>query len=143
MNSRISTSVLGGPNYPGGNIILIRPWSRCRTSQVPRASGGGAGGIICIIAGTFLADQTSAVSASSEFGLNGTVPSNRRSQFERDACDAPAKHPAKTQQLVTQRCAAQGNGHLSSLVVAGRDMLPVEPGGWLMSPLSVFAVGCP
>ena len=30
------------------------------------------------------------------------------------------------------------NGQLSSLVVAGRDALPAEPGGWLMSPMALL-----
>ncbi|MGC3975220.1 MAG: hypothetical protein QM771_12675 [Nitrospira sp.] len=49
------------------------------------------------------------------------------------------QRPLSAQPLLTQRCAAQAVGQLSTLVVAGRDMLPLEPGGWLMSPLSDMA----
>ena len=54
---------------------------------------------------------------------------------------APAlpQQPLQVHTLLSQRCAAQGNGRLSSLVVAGRDRLPVEPGGWLISPMTVIA----
>ena len=140
VNSRISTSVLGGPNSSGGNIILDPAVVTLQNSQVLAQAVQGAGGNIRIIAGTFLADQTSAVSASSEFGLNGTVSIQSPVSSLSGTLATLPQSTLQTQQLVTQRCAAQGSGHLSSLVVAGRDVLPVEPGGWLMSPLSVFAV---
>ena len=49
------------------------------------------------------------------------------------------KQPLPVQHLLQQRCAAQANGQLSSLVVAGRDTLPSEPGGWLMSSLALLS----
>jgi hypothetical protein len=39
--------------------------------------------------------------------------------------------------LLSQRCAALAGGNISSFTVAGRDALPVEPGGWLSSPLAL------
>jgi hypothetical protein len=49
------------------------------------------------------------------------------------------QQPLQGQHLLRQRCAAQANGQLSSLVIAGRDALPAEPGGWLMSPMAFMA----
>jgi hypothetical protein len=42
---------------------------------------------------------------------------------------------------LTQRCAALANGQASSFVVAGREQLPADPGGWLSSPLAFAALG--
>jgi hypothetical protein len=46
------------------------------------------------------------------------------------------QRPLQAHTLLRQRCAAQVNGQLSSLVVSGRDSLPIEPGGWQLSPLA-------
>jgi large exoprotein involved in heme utilization and adhesion len=138
VDSRISTSVLGGPNTSGGNIVLDPAIVTLQNSQVLAQAVQGAGGNISIIAGTFLADQTSLVSASSQFGLSGSVNiQSPLSNLSGTLATLPQR-PLQAQQLITQRCAAQGSGHSSSLVVAGRDTLPTEPGGWLMSPLAMI-----
>ena len=61
-----------------------------------------------------------------------------RVELKRHLATLPQR-PLQAQNLLTQRCAAQLNGQLSSLVVAGRDALPAEPGGWLMSSLALMA----
>jgi large exoprotein involved in heme utilization and adhesion len=138
VNGQINTSVQGGPNTSGGNITLDPAVVTLQNSQIRAEAVQGQGGNISIIAGTFLADQTSVVSASSQFGLSGSVNiQSPLSNLSGTLATLPQR-PLQAQQLITQRCAAQGSGHSSSLVVAGRDMLPVEPGGWLMSPLSVM-----
>ena len=73
VNSQLSTSVQGGPNTSGGNITLDPAVVTLQNSQVLAQAVQGAGGNINIIAGTFLADQSSVVSASSQFGLSGAV----------------------------------------------------------------------
>ena len=138
VNSRISTSVLGGPNSSGGNITLDPAVVTLQNSQVLAQAVQGTGGNIRIIAGTFLADQTSAVSASSEFGLNGNVTIQSPVSSLSGTLAMLPQRPLSVQPLFTQRCAAQTVGSLSSLVVSGRDRLPAEPGGWLMSPLSMM-----
>ena len=40
--------------------------------------------------------------------------------------------------LLSQRCAALAGGAYSSFVVAGREAVPTEPGGWLASPLPIM-----
>ncbi|MEP7152933.1 MAG: filamentous hemagglutinin N-terminal domain-containing protein [Nitrospira sp.] len=139
VNSQLSTSVQGGPNTTGGNILLDPAVVTLQNSQVTAQAVQGQGGNISIIAGTFLADQTSIVSASSQFGLSGTVNIQSPVSSLSNTLATLPQRPLQAQNLLTQRCAAQLNGQLSSLVVAGRDALPVEPGGWLMSPLASMA----
>ena len=138
VNSQLNTSVHGGPNTAGGNILLDPAVVTLQNSQVRAEAIQGQGGNISIIAGTFLADPTSVVSASSQFGLSGSVNIQSPVSSLSNTLATLPQHPLSTPPLLTQRCAAQAVGKLSSLVVAGRDMLPVEPGGWLMSPLSVM-----
>ena len=73
VNSRLSTSVQGGPDTSGGNITIDPTFMTLQNSQILAQAVQGPGGNINIVAGTFLADQTSLVSASSQFGLSGTV----------------------------------------------------------------------
>jgi hypothetical protein len=47
-----------------------------------------------------------------------------------------SKTTLETTALLSQRCAALAGGQYSSFVVSGRDALPIEPGGWLVSPLA-------
>lgn len=139
VNSRISTSVLGGPTTSGGNITLDPAVVTLQNSQVRAEAVQGRGGNISIIAGTFLSDQTSVVSASSQFGLSGTVNIQSPVSSLSGTLATLPQRPLPIQPLLTQRCAAQAPGHLSSLVVSGRDTLPAEPGGWLMSQLTLLA----
>jgi large exoprotein involved in heme utilization and adhesion len=107
-----------------------------QNSQILAQAVQGQGGNINITAGTFLADQTSLVSASSEFGLSGTVNIQSPVSSLSGTLATLPQRPLQTQNLLTQRCAAQTRGQLSSLVMAERDAMPAEPGGWLMSPLA-------
>ncbi len=139
VNTQLSTSVQGGPNTSGGNILLDPAVVTLQNSQVTAQAVQGQGGNINIIAGTFLADPTSIVSASSQFGLSGSVNIQSPVSSLSNTLATLPQRPLQAQNLLTQGCAAQTNGQLSSLVVAGRDALPVEPGGWLMSPLASIA----
>lgn len=133
-NSQINTSVQGGPNTSGGNILLDPAVVTLQNSQVLAQATEGAGGNINIIAGTFLTDQTSVVSASSQFGLSGSVNIQSPVSSLSNTLATLPQRPLQAQPLAQQRCAAQAHGQLSSFVVEGRDRLPSEPGGWLMSP---------
>ena len=143
VNSQLSTSVQGGPNTAGGNIILDPAVVTLQNSQVTAQAVQGQGGNINIIAGTFLSDPTSVVSASSQFGLSGSVNIQSPVSSLSNTLATLPQRPLQPQPLLSQRCAAQVNGQLSSLVVAGRDALPVEPGGWQMSPLAFMADATP
>ncbi len=139
VNSQLNTSVQGGPHTSGGNILIDPAVVTLQNSQVLAQALQGTGGNINIIAGTFLADQTSVVSASSQFGLSGAVNIQSPVSSLSNTLTTLPQQPLQVQHLMRQRCAAQAHGQLSSLVVAGRDALPVEPGGWLMSPLAFVA----
>ncbi len=134
VNSQLSTSVKGGPNTSGGNILLDPAVVTMQNSQVLAQAVEGQGGNISIIAGTFLADPSSVVSASSQFGLSGAVSIQSPVSSLSNTLATLPQRPLQAQPLAQQRCAAQAYGQLSSFVVEGRDTLPSEPGGWLMSP---------
>ena len=110
-----------------------------QNSQILAQAVQGQGGNINIVAGTFLADPTSIVSASSQFGLSGAVNIQSPLSMLSGTLATLPQRPLQVQHLLQQRCAAQANGQLSSLVVAGRDTLPYEPGGWLMSSMALLA----
>ena len=143
VNSKISTSVEGGPETSGGNITIDPTLMTLQNSQILAQANQGQGGNINITAGTFLADPTSLVSASSQFGLSGTVNIQSPVSSLSGTLATLPQRPLQVGNLLSQRCAAQASGRLSSLVVAGRDSLPTEPGGWLMSPLVGMPVETP
>ena len=142
VNSQISTSVQGGPDTSGGNITIDPTFMTLQNSQILAQAVQGQGGNINIVAGTFLADQTSLVSASSQFGLSGAVNIQSPVSMLSGTLATLPQRPLQVQHLLQQRCAAQANGQLSSLVVAGRDTLPSEPGGWLMSSMALLVRRC-
>jgi hypothetical protein len=139
VNSQLNTSVQGGPDTAGGNITLDPAVVTLQNSQVFAQAIQGQGGNINIIAGTFLADPTSVVSASSQFGLSGVVNIQSPVSNLSGSLATLPQRPLQAHTLLRQRCAAQANGQLSSLVVSSRDALPVEPGGWQMSPFAFMA----
>ena len=81
------------------------------------------------------------MSALSPFGLNGTVTIQSPTSNLTGSLGPLTSKPSQAQALLTQRCAALASGHASSFVVAGREHLPTDPGGWLSSPLAFAALG--
>ena len=140
VNSTISTSVLGGAGS-GGNITIDPNVVVLQNSQVIAQAVQGAGGNITITTPLFLADSSSLVSASSQFGLNGTVTIQSPTSNLSGSLGPLTSKPSQAQSPLTQRCAALVNGQASSFVVAGREQLPADPGGWLSSPLAFAALG--
>jgi large exoprotein involved in heme utilization and adhesion len=140
VNSSISTSVLGGAGS-GGNITIDPNIVVLQNSNVIAQAVQGAGGNITITTPLFLSDQSSLVSASSQFGLNGTVTIQSPASNVSGSLGTLPSNPDQTHSLLTQRCAALVNSQASSFVVAGREQLPADPGGWLTSPLYATGVG--
>ncbi len=141
--STITTSVQGGLGN-GGNITIDPEFVVLQGSQVIANAFGGNGGNISIVAGVFFADPTSTISASSTLGVSGTVDiqapvknlSGTLAPLPTDIVQAAA--------LLQARCAARlAGGTSSSFVVAGRDGVPLEPGGPLMIPLFAESTGGP
>ena len=81
------------------------------------------------------------MSASSQFGLNGTVTIQSPTSNLSGSLGPLTSKPSQAQALLTQRCAALVNGQASSFVVAGREQLPSDPGGWLTSLPAFAALG--
>jgi filamentous hemagglutinin family protein len=140
VNSTISTSVLGGAGG-GGNITIDPNVVVLQNSNVIAQAVQGAGGNITITTPLFLADSSSLVSASSQFGLNGTVTIQSPTSNLSGSLGPLPSEPSQVHTLLTQRCAALANGQTSSFVVAGREQLPTDPGGWLSSPLAFAVLG--
>ncbi len=136
-NGRISTSVLGGAGDSGRITIdpievVVQDNSAILTQAVR-----GRGGDITISASRFLQDPTSLVDASSQFGQSGRVSiQSPTSNLSGTVKQLPSK-PSDTQALLHNRCAALAGGKQSTFIVAGRDALPSQPGGWLSSPVSM------
>lgn len=139
VNSTISTSVLGGAGS-GGNITIDPNVVVLQNSQILAQAIQGNGGNITIFTPLFLADQSSLVSASSQFGLYGTVTIQSPTSNLSGSLGPLASKPSQAQSLLTQRCAALANGQASSFVVAGREQLPADPGGWLSGPIALAAL---
>jgi filamentous hemagglutinin family protein len=140
VNSTISTSVKGDEGG-GGNIFIDPNVVVLQSSNVTAQAVGGAGGNITITTPLFLADSTSLVSASSQKGINGTVTIQSPTSNLSGSLGSLTSKPSQTQALLTQRCSALVNGQASSFVVAGREQLPSNPGGWLTSLPALAALG--
>ena len=136
-NSKISTSVAGSDaDTAGGNIMIDPQFVVLQNSQVIAKAFAGAGGAIEIIAtSAFIRDPASIVSASSTLGISGTV--NIQSPLQNIGGElAPLSEEfSSAAALLAQQCAARAaGGKFSTFVVAAREGLPVEPGGFLASP---------
>jgi filamentous hemagglutinin family protein len=140
VDSSINTSVFGGDGN-GGNITIDPNVVVLQGSQVKAEAFQGVGGDITITTPLFLADSTSTVSALSPFGLNGTVTIQSPTSNLSGSLGPLTSKPSQAQALLTQRCAALASGQASSFVIAGREQLPADPGGWLNSPLTFAALG--
>lgn len=131
-DSQITTSVQGGLGN-GGNITIDPQVVSLQNSQIIANAFGGNGGNISIVAGVFLVDPTSTISASSTFGLSGTVEIQATVSNLSESVAPLSGEFGQAAALLPARCAARFNQ--SSLVLAGRDGVPLEPGGLLPSPL--------
>lgn len=140
VDSSINTSVFGGDGN-GGNITIDPNVVVLQGSQVKAEAFQGVGGDITITTPLFLADSTSEVSALSPFGLNGTVSIQSPTSNVSGSLGPLTSKPSQAQALLTQRCAALAGGQASSFVVAGREQLPADPGGWLTSSFAFAALG--
>src|SRR4029077_19508542 len=142
-NSLISASVLNGAG--GGGSVNIDPlYVLMQNSQILAQAVQGPGGNITINitnGGLFLPDANSVISASSQFGVNGTVTIQNPNAPVGGQIQPLGRSPLLATSLLNQRCAALAGGEFSSFTVAGRDSLPTEPGSWLTSPLAMGLPG--
>lgn len=136
-NSRVSASVLGGPTTAGGNIFIDPNFIILQNSQIfARAIQGAGGNINLTFNQAFLADARSQISASSQFGVSGTVNFNSPTQNLSGALVPLEESFLSGNTFSNQRCAARiAEGQISTFIVTEREGLPQEPGGMLMSSL--------
>ena len=136
VNSTLSTSVRG-TNGSGGNIFIDPKVVVLQGSTVTAQAVGGAGGNIRFVTPLFLADSASLVSASSQRGPSGTVTIQSPTSNLSGAVGQLVSKITPPQILIQNRCVASTPGAQSTFILAGRDTLPAEPGGWLNNPISM------
>jgi filamentous hemagglutinin family protein len=135
INSQINTSVAGGDTTFGGNIKIDPQFVVLQNSQILAQAFAGTGGNITIISNVFLADPNSLVDASSQLGISGTINIQSPLQNVGGELTALSQEFSSAAALLAQQCAARAaGGTFSTFVVAAREGLPVEPGGFLASP---------
>jgi hypothetical protein len=88
-----------------------------------------------------ISGASAAVLALSQFGQNGTITIHSPNTPSSGKIQPLGKSPLDPQVLATLRCAALAGSELISFTVEGRDSLPIEPGGWLASPLALGPAG--
>jgi filamentous hemagglutinin family protein len=137
INSQISASVFGEPSTAGGNITIDPQFVILQNSQILATATQGQGGNITITTNLLLPDANSVITASSQFGVNGTVTIQSPNAPASGKILPLGKTPLLPTSLLNQRCAALAGGEFSSFTVVGRDSLPAGPGGWLSSPLAL------
>jgi filamentous hemagglutinin family protein len=135
-DSTISASVLDGAG--GGGSVNIDPQAVVlQNGQILANAVFGPGGNIFITTNLLLADPASRISASSQFGQQGTITIQSPISPASGKLNPISSKPLIATSLVNQRCAVLAGGSISSFTVAGRDTLPAEPSGWLSSPLAL------
>jgi large exoprotein involved in heme utilization and adhesion len=118
------------------NLTLSSPFVVAESSQIIANAFGGIGGNIRIGAEVFVADPTSRVEASSTLGIPGTVDITGAVTALTSSVAPLPQTFVNIAALLPARCAARlSGGTYNSLVVGGRDGLPLRPGGLLPSPL--------
>jgi filamentous hemagglutinin family protein len=137
VNGRVSTSVAGfEKDTAGGNIFIDPQFVVLQGGQIEAKAFAGDGGAIDIVAtSAFIKDPASSVNASSTLGISGTI--NIQSPLQNIGGElAPLSDEfSSAAALLAQQCAARAaGGKFSTFVVAAREGLPAEPGGFLASP---------
>lgn len=131
LDSRIATSVESGVGS-GGNIFIDPQFVVLQNSQIVANAFGGPGGNINIIAGQFISDPATVISASSTLGIDGTVNIEAPdADLSADLAALPASF-VDASRMMQAGCGAARAG-LSSLVEVGRGGLPPAPDDYLPS----------
>ncbi len=136
IDSEITSSVKGGTDTEGGNITMNLKRGVLENSKIIANAFEGKGGNIKITAEVFLADPQSEVDASSDKGVDGEV--DIRAPITNISGNVvPLKNNfSSATSLLLQPCEVRmSGGKRSSLVMAGRDGLPSQPGDLIPSPL--------
>jgi len=135
-DGEISAEVGGGPETSGGNIFIELDYVALNDSRIVANAYEGKGGNILIVAGTYLSDPNSVVSASSALGIHGTVDIEAPEVNIIDVQVPLPKVVFSAADLLQNPCIARLKaGEASSFIISGRDGLPIMPGKLLPSPV--------
>jgi hypothetical protein len=146
-NSQVTTSVESGVGG-GGNINIDPQALILNNSQILANAFGGPGGNINITSDVFLVNSggmlptslAGIVDASSALSTSGTVNIEATFTNVTGSVTLLPQTPLQATELLRASCAARfAGGKTSSLVLGGRDGLPLQPGGLLPSPLYVVS----
>lgn len=136
VDGKISTSALNGGG-DGGTITIDPKVVLLQSGDILAQANRGTGGDISITTPVFIADQSSRVDASTPFGLNGRITIQSPTSNLSGTVGQLVSKTSPPQILLQNRCIALAGGEQSTFLLAGRDALPVEPSGWLSSPVSM------
>ena len=143
--SQITTSVNGGLGG-GGDIAIDSSLVVLDNSKVLAQAFGGPGGNINITADVFLVNSggivpsslVGIVDASSKLSTSGIIDIQASVTDVSGSVAQLPSAPLQATELLRAACAARfAGGKASSLVLAGRDGVPLQPGSVLPSPLYV------
>jgi filamentous hemagglutinin family protein len=144
-DSQITTSVESGAGS-GGNIAIDSKLIVLDDSQILARAVLGHGGKIDITGDLFLVNSggraplslAGIVDASSELSTPGTIDIEAAFTNVTGSVTRLPETPLQATELLRASCAARfAGGKASSLVLGGRDGLPLQPGDLLPSPLYV------
>jgi len=142
-DSQITTSVQSGVGS-GGNIAIDSKLIVLDDSQILARAVQGHGGNINITGDVFLMNSggrapvslAGIVDASSELSTPGTIDIEATFTNVTGSVTRLPETPLQAMELLRASCPARfAGGKASSLVLAGRSGLPLQPGGLLPSPL--------
>jgi filamentous hemagglutinin family protein len=138
IDSSIQSSVAGGPGTVGGNLNLNSRFVILQNSDLLTTAVQGNGGTITIIGrDAVLQDPSSNIDVSSVAGLSGSIDIQAPITDLSGSLAPLPENVLQATSLLRQSCGARfSGGKLSSLVAGSREGLPLEPGGFMPSPLS-------
>ena len=125
-DSEVTSEVFGGRGTTAGNIEITTPVLVQNDSQVAARATEGTGGKIQIIADSLVVSQDSAIDASSQLGIDGTVV---LSTPEADVTSGLVVLPGEfvdAGSRLKDSCAVRGAAETSRFARAGR-VLPARP----------------
>ena len=135
-DSTISASVLDGTGG-GGSVNIDPQFVILQNSQILANAVFGPGGNISITTNLLLPDTTSVISASSQFGQQGTISIQSPISPASGKIVPLGQKPLIATTLLSQRARHSPVGMSAASPSPARDSLPAEPGGWVSSPLAL------
>ena len=135
-DSDLTSSVGGGIDTTGGNILVDPDYIVLDQSRIHANAYEGKGGNITLVSDVFLADSGSSVDASSSLGIDGQVDIRSPVTHISSLVKPLSKDFQSVVTLLREPCMARlYKGEYSSFIIKGRDSLPPQPGGTLTSPV--------